>query len=340
MAIIYVSLRTGTRKHMIPSFDGNLPGISRSPPYEPTSAYSALLGLSRRHIRRSVCCAGLRTSTRTPLDSILSRRGCSDSSSYRHGTMSPPRRALIAVTSAHAKLFQAKETTGLFISEALHPFKVFRDAGFEVDLSSETGTYVPDWLSQQPDFLNGETLAIWNDVNSEFRRKLDNMPKAAELDATKYGVFYASAGHAALIDYPTAVDLQKVASHVWTTGGIVASVCHGPAIFVNVVDLKSGEPIIKGRTITGFTSEAEETMGIMPELKSWKSPLVEDVAKALGATWESQHQTCALHPLTDMQNRQACARHLGRLSYRRRPPDHRSEPRQRGFNRASCCGCL
>lgn len=254
--------------------------------------------------------------------------------------MSLPRRALIAVTSAHAKLFQGEETTGLFISEALHPFKVFRDAGFEVDLSSETGAYVPDWLSQQPDFLNGETLAIWNDVNSEFRRKLDNMPKAADLDASKYGVFYASAGHAALIDYPTATDLQNVASHVWTKGGIVASVCHGPAIFVNVVDLKSGEPIIKGRAITGFTSEAEETMGIMPELKSWKSPLVEDVAKALGATCKSQLRRRLSHSLTNSQPRQACARRLGRLPCRRRPSDHRPEPRQRGFNRAGCCGCI
>jgi putative intracellular protease/amidase len=37
-----------------------------------------------------------------------------------------------------------KETTDLFISEALHPYKVLRAAGFEVDLASETGTYTPD----------------------------------------------------------------------------------------------------------------------------------------------------------------------------------------------------
>jgi hypothetical protein len=116
--------------------------------------------------------------------------------------MSPPRRALISITSASATLFDGKETTGLFISEALHPYKVLTAAGFEVDLASETGTYTPDWLSQQPDFLNGEDLAIWNDTNSEFRKRLDNMPKASELDPSKYGLFYASAGHAALIDYP------------------------------------------------------------------------------------------------------------------------------------------
>ncbi|KAI0490418.1 class I glutamine amidotransferase-like protein [Xylaria cf. heliscus] len=202
--------------------------------------------------------------------------------------MSPPRRALIAVTSAQAPLFEGKETTGLFIGEALHPFKVLRAAGFEVDLASETGSYTPDWLSQQPDFLNGDDLATWNDANSEFRQKLDNMPKATDLDGSRYGVFYASAGHAALIDYPTASDLQKIAEQVWANGGIVSSVCHGPALFANVRDLDTNEPLIKGKTLTGFTSEAETTMGIMQEIRSWNKELVEDLVARLGGTCKLQ----------------------------------------------------
>ncbi|KAI1198492.1 class I glutamine amidotransferase-like protein [Nemania serpens] len=200
--------------------------------------------------------------------------------------MSPPRRALIAVTSAHATLFQGKETTGLFISEALHPYNVLKAAGFEVDLASETGSYVADWLSQQPDFLNGDDLTTWDDTTSEFRQKLDNMTKAADLDGSRYGVFFASAGHAALLDYPTASGLQHIAEQVWASGGIVASVCHGPAIFANLIDVETKEPLIKGKTITGFTSEAETTMGIMEELRSWDRELVEDIAARLGATYK------------------------------------------------------
>jgi putative intracellular protease/amidase len=174
--------------------------------------------------------------------------------------MSPPRRALISITSASATLFDGKETTGLFISEALHPYKVLRAAGFEVDLASETGTYTPDWLSQQDDFLNGDDLATWNNTESEFRKKLDNMPKASELDGSKYGLFYASAGRAALFDYPTATALQKIAEQVWANSRVVSSVCHGPAIFANILDTTTNEPLIKGKKITGFTTEAETTM--------------------------------------------------------------------------------
>lgn len=198
--------------------------------------------------------------------------------------MSPPRRALIAITSASATLFNGKETTGLFISEALHPYNVLTDAGFEVDLASENGTYTPDWLSQQPDFLSGSDLTTWNDTTSTFRQKLDNMVPASQLDPSAYGVFYASAGHAALLDYPTATGLQKVAEAVWSSGGIVSSVCHGPAIFAHVVDRKTGEPLIKGKRITGFTTEAEKDMKIYEELESWGKDLVEGLAERLGAT--------------------------------------------------------
>ncbi|KAI5207928.1 hypothetical protein E4T42_06802 [Aureobasidium subglaciale] len=200
--------------------------------------------------------------------------------------MSPPRRALISITSAAASLFNGQETTGLFISEALHPYNVLTAAGFSVDLASETGSYTPDWLSQQPDFLKGSDLTTWNDKTSDFRQKLDNMPKASEIDGSKYGVFYASAGHASLIDYPTATSLQKIAEQVWANGGIVASVCHGPAIFANVIDRATNEPIIKGKRMTGFTTEAEKDMGIYDELKSWDAEMVEELAERLGATYE------------------------------------------------------
>jgi hypothetical protein len=92
-------------------------------------------------------------------------------------TMPLPKRAVIVCTSASAPL-HGRHTTGLFVGEALEPFDVFVKAGFEVDLVSEKGTYVADWLSLQPDFLSGEYLKQWEDKGSDFRKKLDNMPDA------------------------------------------------------------------------------------------------------------------------------------------------------------------
>jgi D-lactate dehydratase len=92
-----------------------------------------------------------------------------------------PRRALIAITSATAPLHDGKPT-GMFISEALHPYNVFTAAGFEVDIVSETGKYAVDWLSTTPDFLGEDLKKTWEDSNSGFRKKIDHLPDVQSLD--------------------------------------------------------------------------------------------------------------------------------------------------------------
>src|SRR5262245_50175901 len=100
--------------------------------------------------------------------------------------MTIPRRALIALTSAHAELFEGGgHTTGVFIGEALHPYNVFKEAGFEVDIASEKGTWTADWLSLQPGFLSEAERAQYDDVNSDFRKEMDANKKAADLDGSK-----------------------------------------------------------------------------------------------------------------------------------------------------------
>lgn len=54
-----------------------------------------------------------------------------------------------------------------------------------MDLVSETGTYSPDWLSQQKDWLPDEDRKVWEDHNSEFRSKMDKLPKPSDIDASK-----------------------------------------------------------------------------------------------------------------------------------------------------------
>ncbi|OQO14258.1 hypothetical protein B0A48_01134 [Cryoendolithus antarcticus] len=200
--------------------------------------------------------------------------------------MSLPRRALIAVTSATAPLHHGK-VSGLFISEALHPYNVFTAAGFEVIFTSEKGTYAVDWLSEQDDFLPADERKQWEDVNGEFRKQLDGMPKAATIkDGKDFGIFFASAGHAALIDYPTATNLQRIASDVYAAGGVVSAVCHGAALLPRAIDSATGKSIIAGKTVTGFTTEGEEVMGIDETLrKEWKVNYVDELVEAVGAKY-------------------------------------------------------
>jgi D-lactate dehydratase len=206
-----------------------------------------------------------------------------------------PRKALIAISSYHGVIYPDGTKTGLFFTEALHPFEVLTEAGFEVDLATETGTFGLDDLSLTEQFLAGDDKAVYENPTHPFNVKLNSqLQKAADLNKEEYGLFFGSAGHAALYDYPTARDLQAVAADVWARGGIVSAVCHGPVLLPGVVDSQTGESIIEGKTVTGFTIEGEVVLEVWDKLKSdGVAPVVEAVTKA-GADYSSP-----MHPFDD-----------------------------------------
>lgn len=205
------------------------------------------------------------------------------------------RKALISITSYNGVIYPDGTKTGLFFTEALHPFEVLTQAGFDVDLATETGTYGLDDLSLTSDFLAGDDKAVFENPRHPFNVKLNTqLKKAADLKKDEYGLFFASAGHAALYDYPTARGLQSIAADVWARGGIVAAVCHGPVLLPGVIDPATGKSIIAGKSVTGFTIEGEIVLKVWDKLKSDKvPPVVEAVSKA-GADYSSP-----MHPFDD-----------------------------------------
>ncbi|KAJ2062165.1 plasma membrane heat shock protein [Coemansia sp. S146] len=203
--------------------------------------------------------------------------------------MSPqvPKRALLAITSYFGPFYPNGDPTGLFYTEALHPYNVLTAAGFQVDLASETGTYGIDPHSIDKMFMSQEDTAIYNDQASDFNVKLKAIHKAADLNPTDYGLFFASAGHATLFDYPTATALINIAEDVWGRGGIVSAVCHGPAILPHIIDQKTGKSIINGKTVTGFTDDGEKQLDLMDAIKKFGLvPISEGAAKA-GAIYKT-----------------------------------------------------
>jgi putative intracellular protease/amidase len=161
---------------------------------------------------------------------------------------------------------------------------VLTAAGFEVDLASETGKCEFDDISLTPPFLSGSEHAILNNLKHPFMVKIKSqLKKASDLKKQDYGFFFASAGHAALYDYPTAKGLQAVAADVWERGGIVGTVCHGPAILPGIIDSKTGKSIVHGRTVTGFSLEGELIFRILDKLRAdGVVPVVEAVTAAGG----------------------------------------------------------
>src|SRR5262249_28358273 len=117
--------------------------------------------------------------------------------------------------------------------------------------------------------------SLWKMARKQRRKLMANLKKE------DYGFFFASAGHSALYDYPTAKGLQAIAADIWDRGGIVGAVCHGPAIMPDIIDSKTGKSIIHGKTVTGFTIEGELIFRILDKLRAdGVVPIVEAVTAA------------------------------------------------------------
>jgi D-lactate dehydratase len=172
---------------------------------------------------------------------------------------------------------------------------VFTAAGFEIDLGTETGTFGLDDLSLTDRFLAGDDKAVFENPQHPFNVKLNSqLKKASDLRKEDYGLFFGSAGHAALYDYPTARGLQSVATDVWARGGIVAAVCHGPVLLPGVIDAATGKSIIEGKTVTGFTVEGEVVLKVLDKLLSDGVIPVVDAVTKVAADYSSP-----MHPFDD-----------------------------------------
>ncbi|KAG2172706.1 hypothetical protein INT43_000053 [Umbelopsis isabellina] len=196
-----------------------------------------------------------------------------------------PRKVLISITSYNEVFYKDGAKTGLFYTEALHPYLAFTKAGFEVELASETGKYGLDEHSKAKMFLSDDDEKILNDPSHEFNVKLQNLHKASDLKASDFGIFFAAGGHGTLWDYPTAKDLIAIAEDVYKRGGVVAAVCHGPAILPSIKD-ESGKSIISGKKVTGFTTKGEVQMDVMDLMEKAGVQTIADGAQSVGAKYD------------------------------------------------------
>ncbi|ODV66819.1 hypothetical protein HYPBUDRAFT_152875 [Hyphopichia burtonii NRRL Y-1933] len=195
-------------------------------------------------------------------------------------------KAAIAITSYNDKFYEDGAKTGLFLTEALHPFEYFRLQGIEVDFVSETGKFGYDEHSLGEAFLNGDDLAIYQNPHSEFNVTIKNLKAASEVNASDYAIFFAAGGHGTVFDFPKADGLHKLAQQIWSNKGVVAAVCHGPVIFDNLYDTATGRPLIEGKKVTGFTDEGEVAMNVDGILKRDHLETVRDICVKNGGQYD------------------------------------------------------
>lgn len=183
---------------------------------------------------------------------------------------------ILMVLTSHEQLGDTGAKTGFWLEELAAPYYVFKDAGAEITLASPKGGQPPlDPKSNEPMFQTEATHRFEADPVAV--AALSGTAKLADVRVDDYDAVFYPGGHGPLWDLaedPLSIALIERAQR---TDKPVALVCHAPGVLRHVKN-GAGEPLVKGRAVTGFTNSEEDAV----QLTAIVPFLVEDMLKANG----------------------------------------------------------
>lgn len=202
-------------------------------------------------------------------------------------------RILVMVTSV-GEYEKAGYRTGLWLGELTHFYDVAEQAGFDVTIASIEGGPVP---------LDPESLAhgVLSDLGTDkrykdrlFMDKLQGTTAVTQVDVDDYDAVYLTGGHGVMFDFHQSEALEVLVARFYDTGRIVSAVCHGPCGLLDVT-LSSGEPLVMGKNVTGF-SWLEEELAQRADVVPYS---LEDRLRELGASYSTAEKPFDVHVVED-----------------------------------------
>jgi putative intracellular protease/amidase len=186
---------------------------------------------------------------------------------------------ILMVLTSHDQLGNTGRKTGFWLEEFAAPYFVFRDAGIELTLASPKGGQPPvDPKSDEP---NNQTPAqIRFKKDSAAQKALSQTSKLADMKSEDFDTVFYPGGHGPMWDLAESQDSIKLLESFYNSGKPIALVCHSPGVLRHVT--YNGEPLVKGKHVTGFTNGEEEEV----QLTHVVPFLVEDELLRLGAIFE------------------------------------------------------
>src|SRR5436190_8722921 len=186
---------------------------------------------------------------------------------------------ILMVLTSHDQLGNTGRKTGFWLEEFAAPYFVFRDAGVELTLASPKGGLPP--LDPKSDLPENQTPPMARYKKDKAAQEaLANTVKLSNVKSEDFDTVFYPGGHGPMWDLaedPVSIALLE---SFYNSGKPIALVCHSPGVLRHVT--YKGEPLVKGKRVTGFTNGEEEDAKLTKVVPF----LVEDELLRLGATFE------------------------------------------------------
>lgn len=189
-------------------------------------------------------------------------------------------KVLIVLTS-HDELGNTGRKTGFWLEELAAPYYVFKDAGVDITLASPKGGQPPlDPKSNEPESQTEATRRF--NADAEAKHALAHTLKLSDVKPESFDAVFFPGGHGPLWDLTNDRNALSLIEAMLAASKPVALVCHASGILSNV-KAPSGEPLVKGRKVTGFKNSEEAAVNLVEVVPY----LVEDALRKQGANFSS-----------------------------------------------------
>lgn len=184
---------------------------------------------------------------------------------------------------------------GFWWSEVTHPYFLMTEVGYAVEFFSPFGgACIGDAMSDPQDpsgYSRHDLVSRGFIATPELSEQLQWTRPVSELALSSFDALMVVGGQSPMYSFAEATSLQQQFVQFFEEGKVVAALCHGTAL-LTYTRLANGEPLVRGRTVTGFSNAEEDVVnetvwgaGLLPRGKSLVPWRIEDKLRSLGANY-------------------------------------------------------
>jgi len=173
---------------------------------------------------------------------------------------------ILMVLTSHDQLGNTGRKTGFWLEEFAAPYFVFRDAGVQLTLASPKGGQPPiDPKSDEPENQTDAMTRFKGDAAAQ--QALSQTAKLSDMKSEDYDTVFYPGGHGPMWDLAEDKDSIGLLESFYNSGKPIALVCHSPGVLRHVT--YKGEPLVKGKHVTGFTNARKRRCSLPKSCHSW-----------------------------------------------------------------------
>lgn len=150
---------------------------------------------------------------------------------------------------------------GVWFSELTHPYWVFSEAGYTVDIASPDGGEIKFDAFSDPE--DASKYAAFDYISLGFKKDESKMAltrntlKLSAIDPAQYKAIFVCGGQAPMYTMYNNTAVQQFFADFYLTGKPAAAICHGTCILLQT-KLPNGKYLVEGKKWTGFASSEEQ----------------------------------------------------------------------------------